>query len=116
MQLAQKLERLALAAALLKAVDDEKDVWLHYMSPLNESQAQENQLASPKEVHAAADYDRGLREDLRLCHDKTSLLLSCRARDSPGPGVAKRLSAGDASGLHRRPIPVDFAVPLIFPQ
>src|SRR5205085_7305889 len=68
-----------------------------FMSPLNESQAQEDQLASPKEVHAAADYDRGLREGLRLCLDKTSLLLSCRATDSPGPGVAKRLSAGDVS-------------------
>src|SRR5205823_4692241 len=89
---------------------------LGFMSPLNESQAQEIQLASPKEVHAAAEYDRDLREDLRLCLDKTSLLLSCRATDSPGPGVAKRLSAGDASGLHRRPIPDDFAVPLIFRQ
>src|SRR5205085_827415 len=29
MQLAQELQRLALAAALLEAVDDEKDVWLH---------------------------------------------------------------------------------------
>src|SRR5438067_3210680 len=29
MQLTQELQRLALAAALLEAVDDEKDVWLH---------------------------------------------------------------------------------------